>query len=158
MTYDHPLDPELDLVLDRVVDVSPALVWRAWTDPAQLIKWFAPAPWTVARCVIDLRPGGEFLTVMRSPEGAEFGSSGCVLEVVPERRLVFTDALGPGFRPTESPFFSAVVTMEPHGEGTRYVARAIHRDPAGRQRHEEMGFHEGWGMCLTQLVALAKTW
>lgn len=152
------LDPELDLELERVIDVPPRLVWEAWTRPEHIKEWFAPAPWTVSDCEIDLRPGGTFRTVMRSPEGEEFPGTGCYLEIETERRLVFTDALLPGYRPAESPFFTAVVTMEPHGDGTRYVARALHRDPEGRKKHEEMGFHDGWSQCLDQLVALVKKW
>ncbi|MFA7638367.1 MAG: SRPBCC domain-containing protein, partial [Parvibaculum sp.] len=53
------IDPKLDLVLERVVDVSPRLVWRAWTEPAHLLKWFTPKPWETVDCRIDLRPGGE---------------------------------------------------------------------------------------------------
>lgn len=149
-------DPELDLVLERVIDVPPELVWAAWTTPEHLRKWFVPAPWTVADVEVDLRPGGQFRTVMRSPEGEETDVSGCYLEVVPNRRLVWTDALLPGFRPAPEPFFTAIVTMEPHGQGTRYVARALHRDGEGRRKHEEMGFHEGWGQVLDQLVELCK--
>jgi uncharacterized protein YndB with AHSA1/START domain len=150
-------DPRLDLVLERVIDVPRELVWEAWTKPEHLKKWFCPAPWTVADCELDLRPGGMFRTTMRSPDGQEFPNVGCYLEVVPLERLVFTDALLPGWRPSENPFFTAVVTMEPHGSGTRYVAMAIHRDEAGRQKHEEMGFFTGWGAALDQLVALVKT-
>ena len=67
---------------------------------------------------LDLRPGGVFRSVMRSPEEEEFPNIGCCLEVVENRRLTFTDALGPAF-PTENPFFTAIVTMEPEGAGTR---------------------------------------
>ena len=62
-------DPQLDLVLERVVDVPRELVWKAWTEPEHVMKWFTPAPWTVTECEIDLRPGGIFRTTMRSPEG-----------------------------------------------------------------------------------------
>ena len=151
------LDPNLDLVLERVIDVPRDLVWKAWTEPEHLKKWFTPAPWTVVDCEIDLRPGGKFHTVMRSPEGQEFPSDGCFLEIVPLERLVFTDALLPGYRPSQEPFFTAIVTMEPHGEGTRYIAMAIHRDESGRKQHEEMGFHEGWGTALDQMVDYIKT-
>lgn len=154
----HDHDPELDLVLERVVEVPPELVWKAWTRPEHLVKWFVPAPWTLADCSVDLRPGGAFRTVMRSPEGEEFPTEGCYLEIVENRKLVFTDALLPGYRPSKEPFFTAVVSMEPEGKGTRYVARAIHRDRDGRDRHEAMGFHEGWGTCLDQLVALVQSW
>ena len=57
-------DPSLDLVLERTVDVAPALVWKAWTTPEHLEKWFTPAPWTAKNCIIDLRPGGAFRSVM----------------------------------------------------------------------------------------------
>ena len=157
MTTTTAANPNLDLVLERVIDVPPELVWRCWTEPEHLKQWFAPRPWTVVDCQIDLRPGGMMRTVMRSPEGEDFPGEGCVLEVVPNRRLVWTDALLPGYRPSPEPFFTAVISIEPEGSGTRYTATAIHRDEAGRQRHEEMGFHEGWGTCLTQLAEYAKT-
>lgn len=153
----HPFDPKLDLVLERDIDVPPDLVWAAWTQPEHLEKWFAPAPWSVAGCEIDLRPGGVFKTVMRSPEGQEFPGVGCYLEVVPYERLVWTDALLPGYRPSEQPFFTGVITMQPSGGGTRYVAMALHRDEAGRQKHADMGFADGWSAALDQLVSHAKT-
>jgi uncharacterized protein YndB with AHSA1/START domain len=111
----------------------------------------------VASCEIDLRPGGIFHTVMRSPEGEEHPNTGCYLEVVPHERLVWTDALLPGYRPSAQPFLTAILTLEARGQGTRYRAVALHRDAAERQRHEEMGFHAGWGKALEQLVAYAKT-
>jgi uncharacterized protein YndB with AHSA1/START domain len=152
---DH--DPERDLVLERVIDVPPELVWKAWTRPEHIEKWFAPRPWSVAECEIDLRPGGAFRTVMRSPQGEVVPSgAGCYLEVVENERLVWTDALGPGYRPAAQPFFTAVITMQPEGSGTRYVARAIHGDRAARDKHEEMGFFDGWGAALDQLVEVAK--
>lgn len=151
-------DPTLDLVLERVVDVPRELVWTAWTKPEHLMKWFVPAPWTLADCELDLRPGGIFRTVMRSPEGQEFPNLGCYLDVVPNERLVFTDALLPGYRPSASPFMTAIITLEPHGTGTRYTATALHNSEAERQKHEEMGFHSGWGTVLDQLVAYVKGW
>lgn len=150
-------DPKLDLVLERVVDVPPELVWKAWTEPKHLVKWFTPAPWTTVDCEIDLRPGGIFRTVMRSPEGEDHDNSGCYLEIVENRKLVFTDALLPGFRPRDGGFFTGIIDIAPEGNGTRYTATAIHKDEAGRKAHEDMGFHNGWGTALDQLVAWAKT-
>jgi len=149
-------DPKLDLVLEREVDVPPRLVWMAWTRPEHVVKWFTPAPWRTTHCEIDLRPGGRFRTVMEGPNGERHDNTGCFLEVVPERRLVFTDALQPGFRPAENPFFTGVVLLEPKGQGTRYTAIAIHRDDKTKRQHEEMGFHDGWGKALEQLVAYVK--
>ncbi len=83
-------DPRLDLLLERVVEVPPALVWAAWTVPEHVKKWFTPVPWKTVDCEIDLCPGGIFRTVMRSPEGQEINNVGCFLEIVPHRKLVWT--------------------------------------------------------------------
>jgi uncharacterized protein YndB with AHSA1/START domain len=149
-------DPKLDLVLERIIDVPRDLVWAAWTKPEHVSKWFTPAPWTVVDCEIDLRPGGIFRTVTRSPDGKEHPNMSCYLEVIPNERLVWTDALLPGYRPSENPFLTAIISLESLGNATRYTAVAIHRDEGGRKRHEKMGFHEGWGKALDQLVAHAK--
>jgi uncharacterized protein YndB with AHSA1/START domain len=160
-------DPKLDLVLERVVDVPKELVWRAWTEPEHLMKWFTPVPWLTVDCEIDLRPGGIFRTVMRSPDGQEFPNLGCYLEVVKNKKLTWTNALEPGFRPagayTRDPaecgaiVFTAVITLESLGKGTKYTALAMHKDEDGRKRHADMGFYDGWGKALDQLVAHAKT-
>jgi uncharacterized protein YndB with AHSA1/START domain len=149
-------DPNLDLVLDRTVDIPRELVWAAWTQPEHIVHWFTPAPWKAIACELDLRPGGKFNTTMQSPEGENHPNFGCFLEVVPYERLVFTDALTEGYRPTEKPFMSAILTLEAAGAGTRYVATVLHRDEATRKQHEEMGFFGGWGTALDQLVAYVK--
>ncbi|GLZ61415.1 MULTISPECIES: SRPBCC family protein [Micromonospora] len=156
----YPVNPDLDLVLERRVDVAPELVWRAWTTPELLMRWFSPKPWSTVACEIDLRPGGRFDTTMRSPEGQEFPSSGCILVADEGSTLVFTSAMGAGFRPvvTADGFpFTAVIQIEPDGDGTKYTATAIHADASAKKSHEEMGFHEGWGAALDQLVELART-
>jgi len=164
MSHSVPVfDPKLDLVLERVVDVPPELVWAAWTTPEHVKVWFTPAPWKTVDCAIDLRPGGRFFTVMRSPEGQDFPNTGCYLDVVENRRLVWTDALLPGYRPANDAsggpgmgFFTAMILLEAQGSGTKYTAIAIHRDEKGRKIHEDMGFHTGWGKALDQLVAHMK--
>ena len=160
-SYSHPPEDRLDLVLERVIDVPRELVWTAWTTPQHVRQWFTPAPWETVECEIDLRPGGIFRTVMRSPEGQDFPNSGCYLEIVRNEKLVWTVALEPGYRPSirlsEVPSFTAVISLETHGTGTRYTARVMHRDEEGRDKHEKMGFHEGWGAALDQLVAVART-
>lgn len=157
------IDPKLDLVLERILEVPPALVWKVWTTPEHLMPWFCPKPWQTVDCEIDLRPGGIFKTVMRSPEGEEFPGTGCYLEIVPEQRITWTSALLPGFRPTtEDPgflggYFSASILLEPHAKGTKYTAIAIHGTETSKGKHEEMGFHQGWGTVAEQLVVYAKT-
>ncbi len=160
----HEPDPSLDLVMERTVDVRPELVWKAWTTPELLEQWFTPKPWRTTDVAVDLRPGGAFRTTMRGPEGEVFEGASCYLEIVPNEKLVWTNALAPGYRPRPAPgaddgdfLFTAVITMTPEGKGTKYRALVIHADQGGRERHAAMGFHDGWGAAFDQLIALLKS-
>lgn len=162
----YQANSKLDLSFTRVVDVPRALVWRAWTEPDLLKPWFCPLPWKTVDCEIDLRPGGIFRTTMQSPEGRAFPNLGCYLEVVPNTKLVWTNALLPGFRPSlatatcgaddEGFMFTAMIELADHQQGTQYTATVIHADEAGSKKHAAMGFEEGWGTALDQLVAMVK--
>ncbi len=151
------VNDKLDLVLERVIKAPRALVWQCWTTPEHLKQWFTPKPVETTHCEIDLRPGGRFNTTMRMPDGAEHASEGSYLDVVEGARLVFTDALREGWRPNAAPFMTAVLRFEDHPEGTQYVAHVLHHDEAGKKRHEEMGFFDGWGTATTQLETYART-
>ncbi len=155
-------DPSLDLVLVRQTHVPVELVWKAWTTPALLMQWFCPRPWKVVDCKLDLRPGGQFYTVMESPEGDQFPGNGCILEVVENRKFVWTSGLLPGYRPKVSVpssenadfDFTAMVQFEPNEGGTTYTATVIHGDPEAKAKHQAMGFEGGWGAAFDQLVEL----
>jgi uncharacterized protein YndB with AHSA1/START domain len=165
MASDRSRSSRLDLSIRRTIDAPRALIWKVWTDPQHVKKWWAPAPWTTTKVEMDLRPGGIFRTVMRSPEGQELPHVGCLLELVPNEKMVMTNVLEPGYRPapdkqggenaveecTTIPFTS-ILTLEERGGKTEYTVVVMHKDEAGRKRHEEMGFHEGWGTCLEQLI------
>jgi uncharacterized protein YndB with AHSA1/START domain len=152
-----------DLVLERVVDVAPELVFKAWTTPEHLMPWFCPLPYRTVECEIDLKPGGKFFVQMVDPDGNKLPAEpGCYLEIVPHRKIVWTSALGPGYRPLDPAkapwFFTAMLTFEPHGQGgCKYTATAIHTKQEHADAHEKMGFSQGWGKVLEQLVAYVKT-
>jgi len=154
-----------DLILERTMDAPRDLVWKAWTDPEHVKSWWAPKPYETPECEIDLRPGGIFYTRMTGPDGFDNASAGCFLEIVPGERIVWTSALGPGYRPTEIDpgncggfAFTAVVTFEDTEDGrTRYRAVAMHKDGADSETHRQMGFHEGWGTCAGQLEDVARS-
>ncbi len=152
MANEQNADSELDLVITRQLDVPRQLIWRAWTQPEHVMKWFTPAPWQTIGCEIDLRPGGAFRWTMRSPQGEESTHHCCYLEVAENERLVWTDALGPGYRPGLKPFITAIIQFEDHAGGTRYTTRALHKDAATRDDHLAKGFYDGWGTCIDQMV------
>jgi uncharacterized protein YndB with AHSA1/START domain len=143
-----------ELMLTRIINVPRAKVYRAWTDPEQLKQWFAPKPWTTPVAELDVRAVGSNLIVMRGPDGNEFPNRGVYLEVVPNERLVFTDAYTEAWQPSEKPFMTVILTFDNEGGKTKYTARVRHWTVADRQQHEQMGFHQGWGQCADQLTAL----
>lgn len=151
-----PADREL--VLQRVLNAPREKLFRCWTEPALVVQWFTPAPWKTVKAVMDVRSGGSSCVTMQSPEGQEFPNPGVFLEVVPNEKIVMTDAYTSAWEPSEKPFMTAIVTFEDAGNGkTRYTARARHWTVADREAHEKMGFHEGWGVAAGQLEALAQT-
>lgn len=148
---------ELDLSTTRVIRAPRSLVWRAWSDPASFAAWFVPAP---AKCRVremELRPGGSLLTEL-SEDGGPFVPhvAGCFLDIAQGERIVFTDALTGGWRPTGEPFMTAIVTFEDHPDGTDYRAYALHKSRADRDRHVELGFHDGWGTVAGQLAEMVE--
>jgi len=156
---------ELDLVLERTLDAPRDLVWKAWTDPSLLKRWFAPKPYEISEVELELRPGGTFRIRMVGPDGFDtgHGNPGCVLEVVDGERFSWTSALGPEYRPAsmgegcESFPMTAIVTLADSGDGrTLYRAVALHANAADRDTHAQMGFQEGWGKCADQLEELAS--
>jgi uncharacterized protein YndB with AHSA1/START domain len=146
-----------DLVLTRLIDAPREALYRAWTEPELLKQWFAPLPYTTPFAELDVRPGGSNSITMRGPDGVDLPNRGVYLEVVPDRRLVFTDAYVRAWAPAEKPFMTVILTFEDEAGKTRYTARVRHWTHADKQAHEQMGFHQGWGQCADQLEALVAT-
>lgn len=149
-----PAPASRELVLTRDVAASAESLFKVWTQ--RLTEWFAPRPLTTTLLEMDLRPGGVIRTLMQGPDGAEYPTKGIFLEIVENRKIVFTDAYGANWEPSPDIFFTAVVTFDPLPDGrTRYTARALHWTEENCAKHAAMGFQEGWGQCLDQLVELA---
>ena len=144
----------LDLVVSCVIDASPDKVFQTWTDPSKFGDWWGPHGMTTPVVEMDLRPGGIFRTLMRDPTGNEYPNSGFFVEVVPPQRLVFTDKLDAGGRPSPEAFMVATHAFEDLGGGrTKYTATAGHFSRDKRDQHEQMGFHKGWGEMLERFAA-----
>ena len=154
---DSPAAGDLDLVLERMIDAPCDRLYRAWTEPELLKQWFAPRPFTTPVAELDVRPGGANCIVMRDPDGHDHPNRGVYLEVVPNERLVFTDAYTDAWTPSAKPFMTVILSFEAVGGRTRYTARVRHWTREDRDAHEAMGFHQGWGQCADQLAALAAT-
>lgn len=81
-----------DLVITRVFDAPREDVWKAWTDPKRLMRWWGPKGFTTPVCDMDLRVGGKYLYCMRSPEGKDYWGTGVYRDIVPLERIVCTDS------------------------------------------------------------------
>lgn len=152
---------DTELEISRLLDAKRDCIWKAWSDPKLLAGWWCPKPWITEVRAFDFRPGGDFHTYMHGPDGkggtAESDNPGCFLEIVPEEKIAGTTMLTGGWRPA-TPWLplTMIITMRDEANGTRYIARCLHKDAADAKRHLDMGFHEGWNTCITQLEALAQ--
>ena len=156
MNKPFTINPQLDLVLERFIDAPARLVWEALTKPEHLKEWYMPRAWgRVSRTELDLRPGGIFRIDIVTAGGQEVPNLGCVLDVVPMERLVWTSMLFPDYRPAvfDDIPITAITTVESVGTGTRYVFTALHRDEADLEKNKTSGWMEGTEIALDQLVA-----
>jgi uncharacterized protein YndB with AHSA1/START domain len=87
---------EREVFIKRVFDAQVELVWKAWTDPEYVMRWWGPKDYTSPFCQIDLRVGGKYLFAMRAPDyqgGQDYYSGGAYTKIVPMQRLEFTQYL-----------------------------------------------------------------
>ncbi|MGH7625979.1 MAG: SRPBCC domain-containing protein [Gemmatimonadaceae bacterium] len=108
---------------------------------------------------MDVRPGGIFSIDIATATGQECPNLGCFLEAVPEKRLIWTSMLFPGYRPAvfgDVPI-TAIFTLENTGTGTRYVFTALHRDDADLEKNKTSGWQQGTEIALNQLVEHVKS-
>ena len=150
------LDPALDLSLTREIALPPAVLFACWTQSQHIPQFFVPKPHRVVACHIDLRVGGAFNTSF-DVDGAVMQNNGVWLEIVPDKKLVFTDAYTEGWKPAPEPFMTAIITLDDLGDNrTRYTAIARHRSAEAAETHRQMGFYQGWGTVVDQLEAYAR--
>lgn len=157
---DTTMESTADLVITRIFQAPRELVWKAWTDPEHVMRWWGPEGYTSPACRIDLRVGGSCVFCMRSPEGQDYWSTGVYRELVEPERIVVTDSFAdehgnpvpashygmPGDWPVE---MLVTVTFEEHEGGTRMTL--THEGiPAG-----EMGemTSAGWNQSFDKLAA-----
>jgi uncharacterized protein YndB with AHSA1/START domain len=137
----------LELVVSRLIDASPALVFKAWTQQEHAARWWGPAGFTIVSCRLDAMPGGTYRVAMRSPDGIVRTKRGTYREVVAPERLVFTYAWedtdgNPGHE------MLITVTFEPQGDQTVLTLRQTGFADAG-ERDSHRG---GWTSCFERFA------
>jgi uncharacterized protein YndB with AHSA1/START domain len=155
MSRQFALDPKLDFAIERFIDAPTRLVWEALTKPEHLKEWYMPKAWgRVARARLDLRPGGIISIDIAVADGPEIPNVGCILEVIPMERLIWTSMLFPDYRPAvfDDIPITAIVTLHTVGTGTRYVFTALHRDEADLEKNKASGFYQGTEIAVDQFV------
>lgn len=155
MSEQFILNPKLDFAIERFIDAPTRLVWEALTKPEHLKEWYMPKPWgRVTRAELELQPGGIISIDIAVGDGREVPNVGCVLDVIPMQRLVWTSMLFPGYRPAvfDDIPITAIMTMKAEGTGTRYVFTALHRSEAELEQNKSSGFYEGTKIAVDQFV------
>ncbi len=146
------------LQLVREFDVPAEKLFKVWTTPERYGEWFCPLPWKVTEAHVDLRAGGSSMVVMEGPNGERFENPGIYLEVIANKKIVFTDAYTQAWVPSEKPFMTGIIEFEDLGNGrTRYTATALHWTEEDMETHKQMGFEEGWGVVAGQMADIART-
>ena len=140
-----PTDTATSLTLNRVIRASREAVFRAWTDPAEMKKWFCPEGGTVDEAESDLAVGGQFKVAMRLPHGVSV-ATGVYREIEPPSRLAFTWRWegGEGVKEGET-----LVTLELHERGDATELVLTHEGFATGEARD--GHEQGWSSALNHL-------
>lgn len=149
-----PRGEQLDLTISRIIPAPRAAVWAALTQADLLKRWWAPGDGDTVDCILEARPGGAFTTIVGDGEGGERAVRGAFLELVEPERLIFTDAVTEGYRPSDHAFLTVSITLDEADGGTRYTAHCQHKDAVDRRKHEEAGFMRNWTRALDRLEAV----
>lgn len=152
-----------DLVIERTISATPSRVWKAWTDAAALVQWWGPKGFTCPVYHMDLKVGGKYLYCMKSPDGQEYWGAGEYREILPNRRLVFSDNFADsngkivpasfyGMTADYPPNMLVMVTFEENGNLTKMTVHHV-GIPAGEERENA---RLGWIQSFDKLDNLLK--
>jgi uncharacterized protein YndB with AHSA1/START domain len=135
------------LVITRVIDAPRSLVFKAWTEPEQVARWWGPKGFTTTFCDMDIRPGGKFRFCMRSPTGSDHWKRGVYREIVAPERIVFTFAWeDPSGNPGHE--LLTTVTFAEQGRKTQLTLhQAVFETVEGCDDHRR-----GWTSCLERFA------
>jgi uncharacterized protein YndB with AHSA1/START domain len=140
-----------ELITTRIFDAPREVVFRAWTDPERLKRWWGPKNFTNPVCEVDVRPGGAIRIHMRAPDGVIYPMTGTFHEVVEPERLVFTSS---ALDNHGEPLFEILntVTFAEEGGKTKLTLRATVSKVRGEAAPHLAGMEQGWSMTLDRLA------
>lgn len=144
------LPSDREIVITRIFDAPRDLVFKVWTQPEHLKRWFGPRSLTMTVCEVDLRPGGAYRLVLRAADGEEYGFSGVYREIVPPARLVFTD----GFEGMPGHEAVVTVTFDEHDGATKITSTSLYQSAEDRDGHIKSGMEEGMRESLDRVAEL----
>jgi uncharacterized protein YndB with AHSA1/START domain len=136
---------KLDLSITRIFDAPRSLVYKAWSTPEHLMRWWGPKDFAMQSAKTDFRPGGKWRTCFRSPEGQDYWAEGTYRELVEPERLVFTfawqeeDGIG-------SEMLTSVIFEDLDGKTRLTFSQGVYGTVESRDSHEK-----GWSECLDRL-------
>lgn len=148
-----------DIVITRVFDAPRELVWKTWTDPQHVARWWGPRGFSTRIEQLDVRPGGKTKYVMVGPDGTEYPVGGQFTEVVPFERFTSTDEFGEDFPvaiPAEMLGIMVTCAFEDLGGRTKLTLCISHPSAESLRQHKEMGVVGGWNSsfdCLDDYLA-----
>jgi uncharacterized protein YndB with AHSA1/START domain len=155
-----------ELTITRIFNAPRELVWKAWTKPEQIMRWWGPKGFTSPVSRIDLRVGGEYLNCMRSPEGQDFWSKGVFREIAVPERLVMTDSFADENGNTvpashyglgeDTPLEMLITAMfEEHDGKTKLTLKHSGIDGIGATDRDNM--QQGWNQSFDKLDEYLET-
>jgi len=151
----HEPAAENELIITREFDAPRDLVWKVWTEPKHIEKWWGPLGFTTRVTDIDMRVGGRWNYVMIGPDGMEYPVHGVFSEIVPPEKIVTTDEFGDAY--DEMPGVDlpkglvATALFDDLGSRTRLTLRVSHATPEDRKKHENMGVVAGWNSSFEKM-------
>jgi uncharacterized protein YndB with AHSA1/START domain len=135
-----------ELTITRVLDAPRSLVFKVWTEPSHLVRWWGPKNFTAPSCEMDLRPGGAWRACIRSPEGTDYRMQGVFREIVEPERLVFTFAWEDDEGEPGHQTLVTVTFAEQDGRTRLTFHQATFESVESRDSH-----HGGWSECFDRL-------
>jgi uncharacterized protein YndB with AHSA1/START domain len=148
-----------DIIITRQFDAPRDLLWKVWTEPAHVEKWWGPEGFSTKVNELDLKPGGRSSYVMIGPDGTEYPGNGVFKEIVEGQSFTTTDEFGEEFDSKGADLPQGMVltvTFEDLGDRTGVTLHIAHPTPEDRKKHEEMGVIDGWNSsldCLERYLA-----